>query len=71
VPAVAVSFYDEQRRDLSFAFLGPFLGTKDWQTYTKTIRVPPAAREGILRVGLFGTTGELSCDDVRLDAFVR
>ncbi len=71
VPAVAVSFYDEQRRDLSFAFLGPFLGTANWRKYTKTIRVPSAAREGILRVGLFGTTGELSCDDVRLDAGLR
>jgi protein-L-isoaspartate(D-aspartate) O-methyltransferase len=71
VPAVAVSFYDEQRRDLGYSFLGPFLGTADWQRYTKSIRVPPGAREGILRVGLFGTRGELSCDDVRLDAFLR
>lgn len=71
VPAVAVSFYDEQRKDVGLSYLGPFLGTSSWQKHTKSIRVPPQSREGILRVGLFGTTGEISCDDVRIEAVPR
>jgi protein-L-isoaspartate(D-aspartate) O-methyltransferase len=71
VPAVAVSFYDDQRKDVGLAYLGPFLGTGSWQKHTKSIRVPLQAREGILRVGLFGTTGEISCDDVRIEAAPR
>jgi protein-L-isoaspartate(D-aspartate) O-methyltransferase len=67
VPGLVVSFYDDQRQDAGFLFLGPFLGTADWASYSKQIRIPAAAREAILRVGLFGTTGQLSCDDVRLE----
>ena len=71
VPAVAVSFYDDQRKDVGLAYLGPFLGTDSWRKYTKSIRVPLESREGILRVGLFGTTGEISCDDAKIEGVPR
>jgi hypothetical protein len=32
------------------------------------IRVPLGAREGILRVGLFGASGVADFDDIRLEA---
>ncbi|MCH7725592.1 MAG: protein-L-isoaspartate(D-aspartate) O-methyltransferase [Planctomycetes bacterium] len=67
LPLVAVSFYDSQRRELSFEYLGPFRGTADWHRKSKSIRVPPLAREGILRIGLFGATGEISFDNVRME----
>ena len=66
LPSAGVSFYDENRRDLGHYWLGPFQGTTGWKKAKKTFRVPPQAREGILRVGLFGATGEISFDDVQL-----
>jgi protein-L-isoaspartate(D-aspartate) O-methyltransferase len=67
-PAVAVSFYDENRNDLGVNWLGPFKGTFNWRLVQKRFRVPPEAREGILRIGLFGSTGLISFDDVQLQA---
>jgi protein-L-isoaspartate(D-aspartate) O-methyltransferase len=70
-PMPGISFYDQNRKDLGFQFVGPFLGSSDWQRVTKTIRVPPTAREAILRIGLFGATGEFSVDDVRIQPAPR
>ncbi len=71
VPVVAITFYDEQRRDLGTSWIGPFRGTKDWQQYDKTFRVPIQAREGILRLGLFGATGKISFDKLEMKALAR
>jgi len=65
-PVVAVTLYDENRRELGHFMVGPFHGTSDWVRKSKVIAVPKSAREGILRVGLFGATGTLSVDDVAL-----
>ena len=65
---LAISFFDEQRRDLGTAWIGPFRGTTDWLRLGKTVRVPFEAREAILRIGLFGSTGKLDVDDIRLTA---
>jgi protein-L-isoaspartate(D-aspartate) O-methyltransferase len=68
LPLVAVTFYDTDRRVLATGYLGPFRGSSDWHRVNKSIRVPPLAREGILRIGLFGGVGEISFDDVRMEA---
>ncbi len=68
LPMVAVTFYDAKRKDLGTAWLGPFHGTSDWREESKTVRVPPEAREAILRIGLFGAMGKVSFDRVRIDA---
>jgi protein-L-isoaspartate(D-aspartate) O-methyltransferase len=65
-PAVAVTLYDSQRRELGSFWIGPFQGSSSWKPVTKRIRVPAQAREGILRIGLFGATGTMCFDDVRL-----
>ena len=70
-PMIAISFYDDQRRDLGHRWLGPWDGTEQWHEVSKTIRVPPQAREGILRIGLFGATGEMSVDDLRMESVNR
>lgn len=66
VPMIALSFYDENRRDLGVAVLGPYLGSADWHRVSRKIRTPPQAREGILRLGLFGAVGEISFDNVQM-----
>lgn len=67
VAVLAISFYDAERRDMGFALLGPFYGTQPWHRVEKTVRVPPQAREAILRIGLFGATGSISFDQIALE----
>ena len=65
--AVTIAFYDEGRKTVGNSWIGPWRGTtRDWQDHEKLIRVPPAAREAILRIGLFGATGRASFDNVRI-----
>jgi len=65
-PSVGITFYDAERRDLGHNWIGPFYGTSVWHHVTKRFKVQPKAREGLLRIGLFGATGEISFDDVRV-----
>jgi protein-L-isoaspartate(D-aspartate) O-methyltransferase len=71
VPAIVISFYDENRATVGEAGLGPWRGTFDWQTETKRINVPAKAREAILRIGLLGAVGEISFDQIELEAVRR
>jgi protein-L-isoaspartate(D-aspartate) O-methyltransferase len=71
VPMIAVSFYDEKRNDLGFHFLGPFLGDTDWRKVKRNLVVPGAARELILRVGLFGATGTASFDQIQIEPIAK
>ncbi len=59
-------FYDEVRNPIAEANLGPWSGTFAWKEQTKTLTVPPNAREAICRVGLLGATGELDVDGLRV-----
>lgn len=70
-PCLAITFYDANRKDLGMFWLGPFRGDSSWKSESKVFRVPAQAREGILRLGLFGATGELSFDDVKMTPVPR
>jgi protein-L-isoaspartate(D-aspartate) O-methyltransferase len=65
--AVAVTFYDANRKVLGTSAIGPFGGSKPWQPYREEIRVPPEANEGIVRIGLFGSLGTAAFDNVRIE----
>lgn len=69
--AIAVTFYDQSRRELGTSWLGPFRGTSDWKSESMKFRVPDKAREGILRVGLFGGVGKISIDRVQIKGTPR
>ena len=71
MPAVAISVYDENRRDVGRWWLGPWRGTSDWHEVSESFRIPRSAREGILRIGLFGATGEVSFDNIQMEAVER
>lgn len=64
---IAVTFYDENRAEVGFGFIGPFRGTKGWSNYSKVVRVPASAREGIVRIGMFGGTGAADFDNIRIE----
>ena len=68
LPVLAISFFDEDRNELKKHLLGPYRGNQDWLTQSKNIRVPLSAREGIVRIGLFGSTGIARFDNISLEA---
>jgi protein-L-isoaspartate(D-aspartate) O-methyltransferase len=70
-PMVAISYYDSSRRDLGMVSMGPYRGTRDWQTDSRVLRVPLAAKEAIIRIGLFGATGQADFDDVKIEKIGR
>ncbi len=70
-PAALVTFYDENRKEVGMSFLGMFLGSADWRKLDKEIRVPVPSRQAILRLSLFGGTGEISFDDIRIEPAAR
>lgn len=70
-PMLAISFYDGKRRDLGMITLGPYRGTRDWHTDGRVLRVPPSAKEAIVRIGLFGATGRIDFDDVIVEKIGR
>ncbi|MBP86427.1 MAG: protein-L-isoaspartate O-methyltransferase [Planctomycetaceae bacterium] len=65
-PSIVITFYDANRKDLGHNWIGPFRGKSDWKKVSKKFRVPPQACEGLVRIGLFGVTGEISLDAVQL-----
>jgi len=67
MPMIAISLYDELRRDLGTFHLGPFRRTRPWRSDSRLIRIPPTTREAILRVGLFGATGIADFDQIRIE----
>lgn len=70
-PRIVVTFYDERRATIGEESVGPFVGTFDWQEQSGRIPVPVRAREAILRIGLHGAVGEVSLDDLRMQAAAR
>ena len=67
LPMIAITFYGRDRRDLGTAYLGPFRGSSPWQAVRREIRVPPQTAEAILRIGLFGATGTVAFDNLRIE----
>ena len=67
IPMIAVSFYDELRRELGTFWVGPFRGTHSWRRASRLVRVPVDTREAILRIGLFGATGQADFDEISLE----
>ncbi len=68
LPALVVTFYDENRDSAGQAMLGPWRGSFDWRRQSTQIDVPPKAREAIVRIGLFGALGEICFDAIELAA---
>jgi protein-L-isoaspartate(D-aspartate) O-methyltransferase len=70
-PFIAITLYDDQRKQIARLDIGPFLGTSSWHEERKTFLIPKDAREGILRIGLFGATGAISFDKLEIKKVSR
>lgn len=72
-PGVFIQCYDQHRKMIAMVLGSPAcLGNQDrWERVTKTVAIPAATRELIIRVGLNGGTGEFWIDDVKLTAKPR
>lgn len=66
-PGLIIHFYDKVRRNIGQAYLGPWMGSREWHQDKKTIQVPAQAREAVLQLGLNGGTGILKVDDLKID----
>jgi len=67
-PMIVFTFYDDRRAVIDVARVGPFDGTFEWRERSDVVRVPLKARECVIRIGLLGAVGELSLDDLRMNA---
>lgn len=65
-PFIGITLYDNNRRELGLWVIGPFTGTSDWHEEKKVIDIPVGAREGLVRIGLFGSTGEARFDKIQM-----
>ncbi len=66
-PAIVLSFYDRNRERVGETVIGPFQGTQPWKLHEQKIRVPRAAQDAIVRVGLFGAIGTASFDAIKIE----
>jgi protein-L-isoaspartate(D-aspartate) O-methyltransferase len=66
-PAVLITFYDSRRAAISNKKLAAWQGSFKWKRVTVELRVPPAAREAIVRLGLMGGVGRLEIDELLLE----
>ena len=67
-PRLVITFYDESRATVGEATMGPWQGSFPWHMETSRLSVPLSAREAIIRIGLLGGVGEISFDDLRMEA---
>ncbi len=65
---VLIEFYADDRSPVGQATLGPWAGTFPWRAQKKRVRVPSKARLAVIGLGLFGAIGEISVDDVQVQA---
>jgi len=66
-PGIIIHFYDKIRRNIGQAYIGPWVGSRDWHYETKKISIPPQAREAVIQLGLNGGTGILKIDNLKIE----
>ena len=67
LPRLEIVFFDEHRNQISSTEVGPWRGTSPWGRKRLRVEVPNKARVAGLAVGLFGATGQLSIDNLRME----
>lgn len=65
-PYIAITLYNDERKQIARLDIGPFLGTTGWHEQRRTFAIPLQAREAIIRIGLFGATGSACFDKIEV-----
>ena len=63
---IQIHFYDDDRDMIQQLELAPVVGTFEWKKFATEIPVPKKAKEAILFLGLFHTSGTLDMDAVTI-----
>ena len=71
LPQLYLEFYGSLRAPVGYGVLGPWTGNFDWQQQKIRIQVPSRARLAVIGIGLFGGTGKISFDDVKVSPSPR
>lgn len=67
-PSIAIQFFDANRNRIGYNYIGGFHGSRKWKKEDKILTIPPATREAIVSIGLFGSVGVARFDDIYLEA---
>lgn len=67
-PSIAIQYFDSNRNRIGYNFIGGFKGSRKWKKEDEIFRVPPATREVIVSIGLFGSVGKARFDDIFIEA---
>ena len=68
-PSIAIQFFDANRNRVGYNFIGGgFKGTINWKQEERIFSVPPATKEAIVSIGLFGAEGMARFDNISLEA---
>ncbi len=68
-PSVAIQYFDDKRNLISYNYVGGREGTSPWEKREDEFQVPPATREAIVSIGLFGAEGTARFDGILLTPF--
>lgn len=67
-PSIAIQFFDSNRNRIGYNYIGGFKGSRPWKREERVFSVPPATREAIVSIGLFGAEGLARFDNISLEA---
>jgi protein-L-isoaspartate(D-aspartate) O-methyltransferase len=67
-PRLELTFFNELRVPQGVQSLGPWFGANAWREHRARFKVPPTARLAVLAIGMFGSVGEFSVDNVKVQA---
>ncbi len=67
-PSIAIQYFDSNRNRIGYNYIGGFKGSRKWKKEDKIFTVPPATREVIVSIGLFGAVGAARFDDIFIEA---
>ncbi len=67
-PSIAIQYFDSNRNRIGYNYIGGFKGSRKWKKEDKIFSVPPATREVIVSIGLFGAVGAARFDDIFIEA---
>ena len=67
-PSIAIQYFDSNRNRIGYNFIGGFKGSRKWKKEDEIFPIPPATREVIVSIGLFGSVGTARFDDIFIEA---